>query len=65
MLKLRGCPKCQGDLYVEQDMYGAYLSCIQCGQDFFFVDDPSQSGKGPAGVASGEPPDVAEVELAL
>ena len=32
MFKLRGCPKCHGDLYVGEDIYGAYLSCFQCGR---------------------------------
>ena len=64
MLKLRGCPKCHGDLYVSQDMYGAYLSCIQCGQDYFFVEGPAQAGQESAPVASGAPPEPAELELA-
>jgi DNA-directed RNA polymerase subunit M/transcription elongation factor TFIIS len=31
MIKLKGCPRCQGDLYLNQDMYGKYLNCLQCG----------------------------------
>ena len=31
MIKLRACPKCRGDLYLNQDMYGKYLNCLQCG----------------------------------
>ena len=31
MLKLKGCPKCHGDLYLNRDMYGKYLTCLQCG----------------------------------
>lgn len=31
MLKLRGCPKCQGALNLASDMYGRYISCLQCG----------------------------------
>ncbi len=28
---LKGCPKCGGDLYKDRDVYGAFVSCIQCG----------------------------------
>jgi hypothetical protein len=25
------CPKCHGDLRIEQDEYGEYVACMQCG----------------------------------
>lgn len=28
---LKGCPRCGGDLTEESDMYGRYISCVQCG----------------------------------
>ncbi len=31
MLNLKGCPKCQGALYLASDMYGKYVNCLQCG----------------------------------
>ncbi len=31
MLKLKGCPKCQGALTLASDMYGRYVNCLQCG----------------------------------
>jgi hypothetical protein len=31
MLWLKGCPKCNGDLNQERDMYGEYTACLQCG----------------------------------
>ena len=31
MLNLKGCPRCQGSLYLATDMYGKYVSCLQCG----------------------------------
>ena len=31
MLKLKGCPKCQGTLTLAADMYGRYVNCLQCG----------------------------------
>ncbi len=29
-LWLRSCPRCQGDLYEEKDMYGRFIACLQC-----------------------------------
>ncbi len=31
MLKLKGCPRCQGTLNLTSDMYGRYVNCLQCG----------------------------------
>ena len=31
MIKFKVCPKCQGDLYLKEDTFGKYLSCLQCG----------------------------------
>ena len=31
MLKLKGCPKCQGALTLVSDMYGRYVNCLHCG----------------------------------
>ena len=31
MLRLKGCPKCHGDVRVDRDQYGWYEQCIQCG----------------------------------
>ncbi len=31
MLKLKGCPKCGGDLHSGEDRYGKFLNCMQCG----------------------------------
>lgn len=31
MLKLKGCPKCGGDVQLDSDHYGWYEQCIQCG----------------------------------
>lgn len=28
---LKQCPKCHGDLREESDIYGKYISCMQCG----------------------------------
>ena len=31
IVKVKGCKRCGGDLFLERDSYGAYVSCIQCG----------------------------------
>lgn len=49
MLNLKGCPRCQGALYLAADMYGRYVNCLQCG---FTRDLPSpQASTAKAGAA--------------
>lgn len=31
MIKFKVCPRCRGDLYLAEDVFGKYLSCLQCG----------------------------------
>ncbi|HEU0022605.1 MAG TPA: hypothetical protein VFR55_13170 [Dehalococcoidia bacterium] len=31
MIWLKECPKCQGDLILDQDHYGRFKTCVQCG----------------------------------
>ena len=31
MIKFKECPRCQGDLYLAEDVFGRYVSCMQCG----------------------------------
>ena len=31
MIFLKACPKCHGALVLENDIYGKYLACLQCG----------------------------------
>ncbi len=31
MIKFKLCPRCKGDLLLGEDLYGEYLTCIQCG----------------------------------
>ena len=31
MIKFEACPKCRGDINVAEDIFGKYLSCLQCG----------------------------------
>lgn len=45
----KACPKCKGDMYLENDAYGAYRKCLQCGRIFEIeAVKPSiaQAGKG-------------------
>jgi hypothetical protein len=32
MFWLKRCPQCGGDLIDESDVYGTYISCLQCGR---------------------------------
>ena len=32
MFYFKGCDKCNGDLHLESDTYGAFLKCMQCGR---------------------------------
>jgi len=29
--KLKDCPRCDGDIFVDRDLYGWFEQCIQCG----------------------------------
>lgn len=31
MWRLKGCPKCGGDVFIDHDMNGWYEQCLQCG----------------------------------
>ena len=30
IVKYKGCKRCGGDLFLERDSEGAYVSCLQC-----------------------------------
>ncbi len=30
MFWLKACPKCHGDLHMESDSYGSYITCLRC-----------------------------------
>ena len=64
MFKLSGCPKCHGDLFVGEDIYGRYLSCVQCGR-YFAVAEAAHLAEGrEAAAPAAGPPAAAELELA-
>lgn len=31
MWKLKGCPRCGADVFLDKDEYGWYEQCLQCG----------------------------------
>ena len=31
LILFKACPRCNGDLHVNSDMYGRYVECLQCG----------------------------------
>ena len=33
MFWFKACPKCQGDLHRDTDVYCSYIACLQCGSD--------------------------------
>jgi ribosomal protein S27AE len=55
MIKFKGCPRCGGDLILADDVFGKYLSCLQCG----FLRDLAERREEPQQpVAAGEPHDA-------
>jgi len=30
MWRLKACPRCSGDVYIAEDMYGWFEQCLQC-----------------------------------
>jgi len=32
MFHFKGCSQCRGDLYLEDDIYGTFWRCMQCGR---------------------------------
>ena len=51
MMILKACPKCNGDLELQQDSYGKYLTCLQCG---WLRDIPAEKRSWPVVVAAGQ-----------
>ena len=58
MIKFTECPRCQGDLYLSEDPFGRYLSCMQCR----YLRDFEQPAREPEAVAAA--PQEAEREAA-
>jgi len=44
MIYFKGCSKCQGDMILEDDFYGSFLKCLQCGRQVNVeVQEPGQT----------------------
>ncbi len=57
MFWLKSCPRCHGDLNENTDIYGNYISCLQCGHyltaiEEAYVRDGNPFGKKHTGSAS-------------
>ena len=47
MVWLKSCPKCKGDLFLDQDHYGKFKSCVQCGYIRDLVEGPQPMAQPP------------------
>lgn len=47
MVWLKECPKCQGDLFLDQDHYGKFKTCVQCGYMRDMVESDVQASPMP------------------
>lgn len=51
-IKIKGCPKCGGDVRIDRDEYGWFEQCLQCGhahdlENIVLHPQPPQKGKSP------------------
>jgi hypothetical protein len=49
MIWLKECPRCQGDLILDQDHYGKYKTCVQCGYLRDVVETAANEASAPTG----------------
>ena len=40
MWRRKGCPRCQGDIFIDEDVGSKYLKCLQCGYEKEVVPEP-------------------------
>ncbi len=52
MLWLKSCPKCQGDLHSDADVFGTFVACLQCGYQLTSTEETLllRTGRMPAAV---------------
>ena len=43
--RLKGCPRCRGDMVLDRDKWGSYEQCIQCG---YLLDVPNAVNATPS-----------------
>lgn len=60
MVWLKACPKCEGDLFLDEDHYGKFKSCVQCGFIQDLADSFQENGQTPRLVT---PAGVAKLDL--
>jgi len=41
----KACPKCRGDMYLDEDAYGVFAKCLQCGRIFESANGQSKRDK--------------------
>ena len=58
MYWLASCPRCYGDLIGNNDMYGGFISCIQCGHHLTEAEEPNLRYDSPLGGTGLFPPVV-------
>ncbi len=59
-IRLKGCPRCRGDLFPEYDLTGSDLVCLQCGYvQTVTVVEPEE--ERPAAVAVATSPMLGEI----
>lgn len=44
-LYLKACPRCRGDIQLDDDQYGRYMECLQCG---FLIRSKAEDKPSPA-----------------
>lgn len=44
-LYLKACPRCRGDIQLDDDQYGRYMECLQCG---FLIRSKAEDRPSPA-----------------
>ena len=54
MFWIKACPRCKGDLYESSDIYGTYVSCLQCAR-FLTEEEEGQLKLGTPARSSSRP----------
>jgi hypothetical protein len=53
MFYFKACPKCRGDMYLDNDAYGSFRKCLQCGRIFEVqVNQPGVAKAGTGQIAA-------------
>ncbi|MBI4340282.1 MAG: hypothetical protein HY680_10095 [Chloroflexi bacterium] len=52
MIYFKACPRCQGDMKINHDLYGRFLECLQCGHEINLKDEAGGSSLWAAATAT-------------